>query len=59
MILTKENIALVDVDSFINQKIESNKIHELLLIVPTNRKARNIKKEIISKIPLRAASGLN
>ncbi|MCX6170378.1 MAG: exodeoxyribonuclease V subunit gamma [Ignavibacteriales bacterium] len=59
MILTKENIASVDVDSFINQKIESNKIDELLLIVPTNRKARNLKKEIISKIPLRAASGLN
>ena len=59
MILTKENIASVDVDSFIEQKIESNKIDELLLIVPTNRKARNIKKEFISKIPLRAASGLN
>ncbi len=59
MILTKENIASVDVDSFIARKIESNEIHELLLIVPTNRKARNIKKEIISKIPLRAASGLN
>ena len=59
MILTKENIASVDIDSLFNQKIKPNKINELLLIVPTNRKARNLKKEIISNIPLRATSGLN
>lgn len=59
MILTKENRASVDLDFLINQKIESNNVNELLLIVPTNRKARNLKKEIISQIPTRSAFGLN
>lgn len=59
MILTKENIARIDVNSLVERKIESNKIGELLLVVPTNRRARNLKKETISKISLRAASGLN
>jgi len=59
MILTKENIASVNIEQLINKKIETNQLRGLLLIVPTNRKARNLKKEIISKIPLRATSGLN
>jgi ATP-dependent helicase/nuclease subunit B len=59
LILTRENIASVDVDFIINQKITSGKAHELLLIVPTNRKARTVKKEIISTVPSKAAFGLN
>ncbi|MCX6175678.1 MAG: exodeoxyribonuclease V subunit gamma [Ignavibacteriales bacterium] len=59
MILTKENIRDVNVDLLISEKIDSSKLSELLLIVPTNRKARNLKKEFISRIPNRATSGLN
>jgi len=59
MILTKENIKDVNVDFLISEKIDASKLSELLLIVPTNRKARNLKKEFISRIPNRAASGLN
>jgi len=59
MILTKEHIAAVDIDSLVNDKIKSGDISRLLLLVPTNRKARNIKKEIISGSPGQAASGIN
>ncbi len=59
MILTKENIGDVNVDLLISEKIDASKLSELLLIVPTNRKARNLKKEFISRIPNRATSGLN
>src|SRR3989339_548341 len=59
MILTKENIKNINVDLLISEKIDASKLSELLLIVPTNRKARNLKKEFISRIPNRATSGLN
>ena len=59
MILTRENIASVDIDFLINQKIGLGEADEFLLIVPTNRKVRNLKKEIISQLPNKAASGLN
>ncbi len=59
MILSRENVTSVDVDFLINQKIELGTANELLLIVPTNRKVRNLKKEIISAMPNRAAFALN
>ena len=59
MILTRENISSIDIDFLINQKIELSRANEFLLIVPTNRKVRNLKKEIISQLPNKAASGLN
>jgi ATP-dependent helicase/nuclease subunit B len=59
MILTKENIGSLEIDKIIDDKISSGKINELLLIVPTNRKARNLKKEIISKMPGKSAAGIN
>ncbi|HOI28291.1 MAG TPA: exodeoxyribonuclease V subunit gamma [Melioribacteraceae bacterium] len=59
MILTKENIKKIDLDFLVQEKITSNRIHELLLIVPTNRKARTLKKEIISLMPARSAHGIN
>ncbi len=59
MILTKENIDRVDLDLLINNKINNNKVNELLLIVPTNRKVRYLKKEIISLMPNRSAQELN
>ncbi len=48
MILSKEKIKSVDLDLLVDQKIELNKSSDVLFIVPTNRKARNLKKEIIS-----------
>lgn len=59
MILTKKNIAQVNLEKLIYQKIDSSSIDELLLIVPTNRRARTQKKELISSLPQKSASGIN
>ncbi|MCX7797677.1 MAG: exodeoxyribonuclease V subunit gamma [Melioribacter sp.] len=59
MILTKENIDKVDLNALISEKINNNLVNELLIIVPTNRKARNLKKEIISSTPQKASAELN
>ena len=59
MILTKNKKDSVDIDLFIGQKISGNKLNELLLIVPTNRKIRALKREIISATPNKAVTKLN
>jgi ATP-dependent helicase/nuclease subunit B len=59
MILSKLKIDKVDLDLLINSKVESDRIDELLLIVPTNRKARTLKKEIISLMPRKSAPGMH
>jgi ATP-dependent helicase/nuclease subunit B len=59
MILTKENIKEINLDELINEKIISGRIEELLLIVPTNRKSRNLKKEIVSLMPGKAVTGIH
>ncbi|MEW6194037.1 MAG: PD-(D/E)XK nuclease family protein [Bacteroidota bacterium] len=48
MILSKQNFESVDIDSLVQSLIEADLINRLLIIVPTNRKARTLKKEIIS-----------
>jgi ATP-dependent helicase/nuclease subunit B len=47
MILTKENINSINIDEIIDSKIKSNLLESLLIIVPTNRKLRQLKKRII------------
>ena len=59
MILTKENTGPVDTSALIEEKIGKGNAGELLMVVPTNRRARNLKKEFISRSPHKAASGLN
>ncbi|PKL83807.1 MAG: hypothetical protein CVV24_03145 [Ignavibacteriae bacterium HGW-Ignavibacteriae-3] len=59
MILTKEHIRSINFDELTDQKNKDNKLGELLIIVPTNRKVRHLKKEIISNNDLNAASDLN
>lgn len=59
MILTKGNRTAFDIDFEINQKIKSSKLTELLLIVPTNRKSRSLKKELISLSPNKSTSKIN
>ncbi|MFA7227697.1 MAG: PD-(D/E)XK nuclease family protein [Melioribacteraceae bacterium] len=59
MILTKENIRAVDFDHLIKEKTEADRLNELLIIVPTNRKVRHLKKELISNSPAGAASDLH
>ncbi|KAF0151590.1 MAG: ATP-dependent nuclease subunit B [Ignavibacteria bacterium] len=55
MILTKENIRSVDIDEIVNSKISTGSVSEILFLVPTNRRARTLKKELISLMPNSAA----
>ncbi|MGD8306472.1 MAG: PD-(D/E)XK nuclease family protein [Ignavibacteria bacterium] len=59
MILTKCNIKEINLDTLIDSKIDSSKLYELLIIVPTNRKVRYLKRELISASPGQAASSIN
>jgi ATP-dependent helicase/nuclease subunit B len=59
MILTKVQTDSVDLDFLINGKINSGSINEFLLIVPTNRKIRSLKREIISLTPSLSSSKMN
>lgn len=59
MILTKSKRKSIDIDLEINKKIKSGKLEELLLIVPTNRKSRYLKKELISLSPKKSSGKIN
>lgn len=59
MILTKNSRKSIDIDLEVNQRIKAGKLNELLLIVPTNRKSRYLKKEIISLSPGKSTGKIN
>ena len=59
MILAKSTEKSVDIDFEIDRIIKSNQLERLLIIVPTNRKSRYLKKEIISLVPSKAVSTIN
>ncbi len=59
MILTKSNEKYIDLDFVIDEKIKSKSLNELLLIVPTNRKSRNLKKDLISLSPNQSTEVIN
>ena len=59
MILTKCNTKSINLDFLIDEKIRSGILNEFLLVVPTNRKIRSLKKEIISLTAKQASSKIN
>ena len=59
MILTKENIESINIDELLDKNIKNNQFSKFLLLVPTNRKLRTLKKEIISHAPNQVVTGLN
>jgi ATP-dependent helicase/nuclease subunit B len=59
MILTKCNIEEIDLDQLLYSKIEAGELNEVLLMVPTNRKIRHLKRELISASPKKVAAGIN
>lgn len=59
MILSKINRQSIDIDYKINNKIKNGKLNELLIIVPTNRKSRYLKKELISFSPNGSTAKIN
>jgi len=59
MILSKENIKTINIEQTIEENLSSGKLKELLFIVPTNRKLRDFKKEIIGAGAGKGISGFN
>ena len=59
MILTKGDKKEVNLDLLIDSKIKAGKLNELLIIVPTNRKIRSLKRELISSSLGGATSRIN
>ncbi len=59
MILTKCKVESVDLDQRIDNTIKNGELKKLLLIVPTNRKIRHLKKDIISFSPGKATGKIN
>ena len=59
MILTKENIKSINLDHLIDNYIKEEKSANLLMVVPTNRKLRDLKKEFISLSPKKIVFKLN
>ena len=59
MILTKDKIKSIDLDKRIYQYISSARFSEFIIIVPTNRKLRNLKKTFIDSSPNQVSTGIN
>ncbi len=59
MILSKNKITGINPDEIIRQKLADGNMESLLIIVPTNRKIRHYKRELISASPNNVVSSLN
>lgn len=59
MILSKKKLKQIDIDFIINEKIRNRKLNEALIVVPTNRKVRSLKRELISLSPDQATANLH
>lgn len=59
MILTNSKLKSAGIATLKNEKITSGKANELLVIVPTNRRVRNLKKEFIDISPNNSSGKLN
>jgi len=59
MVLSKSKIKSVNLDQLLNDYILHDRLDELLIIVPTNRKIRYLKRELISLSPKKAVTKLN
>jgi len=59
MILSRQKIEKIDIDSVVNDRIITGRVHQILFIVPTRRKIRYFTRELISYSTGKAAFGLN
>lgn len=59
MILTKDNIKSINLDNRIYQYVNSGRFSEFIIIVPTNRRLRNLKKTFIDNSPNQVSTGIN
>ena len=59
MILTKSNKKEINLDLLVETRVKEGRLNDLLIIVPTNRKIRSLKRELISASPGKATSKIN
>ena len=59
MILSKNKINSINLDKLLDQHVVAERLSEILIIVPTNRKIRYLKRDLISSSPHKATSKLN
>ena len=59
MILTRGKTSEINIDSFIQEKILSEKLGTIIIIVPTNRRLRNLKKKLIDYYSSKPLSIIN
>jgi ATP-dependent helicase/nuclease subunit B len=59
MILTKCDTTEINLDLIVDDKIKSGELNEILFIVPTNRRIRYLKRELISASPNKVAAEIN
>ncbi|PID56237.1 MAG: hypothetical protein CR986_10430 [Ignavibacteriae bacterium] len=59
MILTKKNISEINSDKLLEESLTKNQLSEILIVVPTNRKLRDLKKSILNKFVDEPISKLN
>lgn len=59
MILSKTKLKSIDLDSEINSRISRSEINSIVLIVPTNRRVRTLKRKIIDVSPGQSSTRIN
>lgn len=59
MILTKDKIKSIDLIGEIDNRISQGLVNKLLIVVPTNRKLRSVKKDIINRSPNKSVTKIN
>lgn len=59
MILTNLDVNEIDFDVLINDYLYSGQLEKILIVVPTNRRLRQIKKELIEFSPRKSISVIN
>lgn len=59
MILSKKKTKSIDLDFILNEKIKNRKLNEVLIIVPTNRKVRSLRKELVAESPGKVTANIN
>ncbi|MBW7843279.1 MAG: exodeoxyribonuclease V subunit gamma [Ignavibacterium sp.] len=59
MILSKTKIDGIDPDLLLDEYIQQKKLNQVLIIVPTNRKIRYLKRELITASPNKAVSRMH
>ncbi|MFA7289572.1 MAG: PD-(D/E)XK nuclease family protein [Melioribacteraceae bacterium] len=59
MIFSRENINNINISALIRDFLDSRNLDSILFIVPTNRWARTLKKELIDKSPNKSSEKIN